>query len=165
MTRNLVLAVLTLVCAAAAQKKAPEAAAKPGAEAHIMLPAAEIAWKDALPSLPPGAKMALIEGDPKKSEFFALRLKLPAGYRVPAHWHPVRERVTVVRGTFLLGMGDKFAQEGLVEYPAGSYVSMPAGARHFALAREEVEIQLTTVGPWDIVYVDPKDDPRKKASR
>jgi len=51
--------------------------------------------------LQPGAQLAVLEGDPTASSGdFTIRLKLPAGYKIAPHWHPTRENVTVISGTF-----------------------------------------------------------------
>jgi hypothetical protein len=101
---------------------------EPGHEGHHRLYRPDqVQWKDGPPSLPAGAKFAVLEGDPSKSGFFAMRLRLPNGYRIPPHWHPVVERVTVVSGTFHLGMGEQPDWEAMQELPAGSYVSMQPG--------------------------------------
>lgn len=122
-------------------------------------------WKDGPPSLPPGAQFVVVEGDPsKKGEYFALRLRLPDGYRIPPHWHPVHERLTVLSGTFHLGQGDTVAQDKMQPLPAGSYFMMPPESRHYARAEGETIVQLTSIGPWEIRYVNPKDDPRKGTS-
>lgn len=103
----------------------------------------------------------MLEGDLGKSGYFALRLKVPAGYKVMPHHHPGVERVTVIEGTFYLGMGEAWDDAALVAYPAGSYVSIPTGHRHFAHFKEPGVIQLASLGPWGITYVNPADDPRK----
>jgi quercetin dioxygenase-like cupin family protein len=118
-------------------------------------------WKNGPPSLPAGAKFAILEGDPAKEGYFAMRLKLPNGYEVPAHWHPNVERVTVISGTFHLAMGDKRGP-GAKALPAGSYAFMPPGMRHFAWVEGETVIQIATEGPWAINYMNPSDDPRRK---
>lgn len=125
----------------------------------------QLQWKDGPPSLPPGAKFAVLEGDPSQSGFFAMRLRLPDGYRIPPHTHPVVERVTVVSGTFHLGMGGQADWQSMQELPAGSYVSMQPGMQHYARASGETVVQLATVGPWGITYVNPADDPRRKSQK
>lgn len=152
MKRLVIAAILGSAAAAYAKEHA----------AHIMLTPAEIQWKAAPPSLPPGAQVSILEGDMAKPGFFALRIKLPAGYKVPPHWHPGHERVTVLSGTFYLGHGDTFDEAALKVYPAGSYSSMPPKMRHFATAKEDTVIQIATIGPWGINYVNPADDPRTK---
>ena len=65
----------------------------------------QVKWKDGPPSLPKGAQMAVLEGDPGKEGPFVFRVKVSDGYRVPPHTHPKTERVTVISGTFNIGMG------------------------------------------------------------
>jgi quercetin dioxygenase-like cupin family protein len=122
----------------------------------------KVNWQDGPPSLPKGAQFAVVDGDPaKEGQFFAMRLRLPDGYRIPPHWHPVTERVTVISGTFHLGHGDTFDAGNMQALQAGSYFSMPPKMRHFARAEGETVVQINTIGPWDIQYVNPQDDPRK----
>jgi uncharacterized protein (TIGR02246 family) len=135
----------------------PEPAAGPGAHFH----ARELVWRDGPPSLPAGAKMALLEGDPAKAGPFTLRLRAPAGYRIPPHFHPVIEHVTVVSGAFSIGQGERWDDSKLVRLDAGDFIHMPPGSRHFALATGETVIQLHSTGPWGITYVNPGDDPRR----
>lgn len=122
----------------------------------------DIKWEAGPPSLPAGAQMAVLEGDPKKEGPFTMRLKLPDGFRVMPHTHPKTERVTVMAGTFNLGMGEKFDEKATQALPAGSHGHWPAGMKHFAWAKGETIIQLHGIGPWQIVYVNPADDPRNK---
>ena len=103
----------------------------------------------------------MLEGDPAKEGPFTMRLRLPDGYQIPPHTHPKTERLTVLSGTFRLGMGEKFEEGALRDLPAGSYGCWPAGMKHFVQVRGETIVQLHGVGPWQIVYVDPADDPRK----
>ena len=139
-------------------KRAPSAAPETG-EMGFYSPA-EVKWKDGPASLPAGAKFAALEGDPTKEGPFVMRLWLPDGFRIPPHWHPKVERVTVVSGTFNLGMGEKFDQSATREMPAGTFGFWPAGMRHFAWAKGETVLQLHGTGPWVITYVNPADDPR-----
>lgn len=124
----------------------------------------ELEWRDGPASLPPGAKIAVLEGDPAKDGPFTMRLKAPDGYRIPPHTHPKTERLTVISGTFLLGMGDRFGPNDLVAMPAGSYGFWPAGMTHFVQVRGETVVQLHGNGPWQIVYVNPADDPRRSGN-
>lgn len=130
-----------------------------GDMATLSVPSA-IQWKDGPRSLPPGAKIAVLEGDPAKEGFFCMRLKLPDGYRIPPHTHPKTERLTVISGTFNFGMGEKFDQQAARAMPAGSFGYWPAGMKHFVWAKGETVVQLHGVGPWQIVYLNPADDPR-----
>jgi quercetin dioxygenase-like cupin family protein len=93
-----------------------------------------------------------------------MRLRLPDGYRIPPHWHPKVEHVTVISGVLNLGTGRTFDQSATRELPAGTFGYWPAGMRHFAWARGETVLQLHGFGPWRVIYVNPADDPRN-ASR
>jgi quercetin dioxygenase-like cupin family protein len=136
-----------------------------GGGSHVMVSADEVKWMPAPPSLPPGAQLAVIEGDPSKAGgTYTIRAKMPDGYRVPPHWHPVTENVTVLEGAFFIGMGDKFDQSAGKELKAGAFASMPVGVRHFAWAKGATVIQVHGVGPFEINYVNAADDPRKNAN-
>lgn len=87
---------------------------------------------------------------------------MPDGYRIPPHWHPADEHVTVVQGAFVMGVGEKFEQTGGHELPAGAFALIPSGTRHFAWTKGETVVQLHGTGPWGINYVNATDDPRKK---
>ena len=125
---------------------------------HKMIAPSELKWAD-VPSLPPGAKIAVIEGPLNEAVPFTFRLKLPANYRIPAHWHPAIEHLTVLSGTFHMGMGDNTKTQALTP---GSITIMQPKTRHFGWTSDETIVQLHGVGPWGVTYVDPADDPRKK---
>ena len=122
---------------------------------------ADLKWAD-VPSLPPGAKIAVIEGPMNEAVPFTIRLKFPKDYAIPAHSHPAIERVTVLSGTFHMGTGDKLDKAKAHALPAGAIGIMQPGTNHFAWTAEETIVQLNGNGPWGINYVDPNDDPRKK---
>jgi uncharacterized protein DUF4437 len=125
-----------------------------------IFPPAKVQWKDGPASLAAGAKVAVLEGDPAKEGFFTMRLWLPDGFKIAPHWHPKVEHVTVISGTFNLGMGERFDQSATREMPAETFGFWAAGMRHFAWAKGETVIQLHGTGPWMITYVNPLDDPR-----
>jgi quercetin dioxygenase-like cupin family protein len=127
----------------------------------IIATADGIAWGDAPPVLPPGAKLAVIEGNPGgEGTTYTLRFWVPAGYVVPPHWHPVAENVTVLSGSITIGMGDDIDRESTQTLGVGGFLSMPAEHHHYALFDEESTIQLHGVGPFGIIYVHPEDDPQ-----
>ena len=129
---------------------------------HSMTTPDALKWVDP-PSLPPGVKLAILQGDPGKEGLFVYRLKLPAGYKVPPHFHKSGENVTVLSGVLFFAAGEKFDQGAGKELAAGSFVIMPATHPHFAWAgAQETLVQVHGVGPTDITYVNPADDPRKK---
>src|SRR5687767_8325159 len=105
-------------------------------------------WQDGPPSLPKGAKIAVLEGDPGKEGPFVFRVKVPDGYRIPPHTHPKMERVTVISGTFNIGMGEKFDQRAVKAMPAGAYGFWAAGMKHFVWTKGETVIQFHGMGPW-----------------
>jgi quercetin dioxygenase-like cupin family protein len=101
-------------------------------------------------------QVSLLEGDPAQAGTpFTLRIKLAAGTRVPPHWHPTEEHITVLQGRFSLGMGDRYDEASLQELPSGSYASMPKGMTHFALATGDTIVQVHGVGPFKSVWVTP----------
>jgi len=133
--------------------------------AHIMVTPTAAKWAAAPPSLPAGAQVAMLEGDPSKPAGFTFRLKMPDGYRIPPHYHPADEHVTVIEGTFVMGVGEKFDESAGRPLGVGSFAMMPTGTRHYAWTKGATIIQLHGVGPWGITYVNSSDDPRKKASQ
>jgi quercetin dioxygenase-like cupin family protein len=128
---------------------------------HVMVLPTDLKWAD-VPSLPPGAKIAVIEGPPNEAVPFTFRLKFPAGYKIPAHSHPAIERVTVLSGALNFGMGDKLDTAKTRQMTVGSVIIMPAQTHHFGWTNEETIVQLSGMGPWGVTYVNPEDDPRKK---
>jgi quercetin dioxygenase-like cupin family protein len=130
-------------------------------DAHTVIAPNDVKWGPASKALPAGAEAAVLFGDPTKEGFFALRLKLPAGYAIPPHMHPALEVDTVISGTVKLGMGETADRSAAKAIPAGSFFALPADMAHFAYFDEETVLQLTTNGPWGIKYINPADDPRK----
>jgi hypothetical protein len=151
---------LSLVCALGAST--PMLAAAQNMPGHSMVSAGDLKWAD-VPSLPPGAKMAVMEGPMNEAVPFTARLRLPANYRIPAHWHPAIEHVSVLSGTFYMGLGETIDVSKGMAIRAGGFAVMHTKTPHFAYTTSEpVEIQLHGVGPWGVTYLNPADDPRKK---
>jgi quercetin dioxygenase-like cupin family protein len=118
-------------------------------------------WVD--PAVLPGAKLAVVQGDPSKEGLFVYRLKMPAAYKIPPHIHKASENVTVLTGSFFIGIGEKFDVKAGHELPTGGFVSIPPSHAHFAWAGDrETIVQVHGFGPTDLVFVNPADDPRKK---
>jgi hypothetical protein len=157
-----ILAFLGFICSASvltADEKKTATAKMPD---HTMFAPADIQWTDAPSVLPAGAKAAVLDGDPSKPGYFAMRLKVPDGYKIMPHWHPNVERITVISGTLNMGLGDTFDESKGHAMSAGTYGAIQPKVHHFAWTTGETEIQITTLGPWKLVYVNPKDDPSKK---
>jgi hypothetical protein len=154
---------IALVLAAAGSGPARSESHTAGAatpRAHVMVHPNDLKWGPCAPSLPAGAQCAAVDGDSSAPGLFSFRAKLPDGWRIPAHTHAADEHVTVISGTFAMGMGRAFDAKALHAMDAGSYMMMPVGSAHFAEARGETVIQLHAIGPWSITYVNPADDPR-----
>jgi quercetin dioxygenase-like cupin family protein len=128
---------------------------------HQMISPNGLKWAE-IPSLPPGAKIAVIEGPMSEAVPFTVRLKFPANYQIPAHSHPAVERVTVLSGTFNMGVGDKLDTQKSMSLAPGSMMILQPKINHFAWTKEEVVVQLNGTGPWGVTYVNPADDPGKK---
>ena len=140
-------------------------ATKPAAKApakHVMVAADAVKWGPPPPALPAGAEAAVLNGDPGKPGVFVIRLKMPDGYAIAPHRHPTDEHVTILSGTLMAGLGDKVDDAAMHTMAAGSYAVMPARANHYVRAKGETILQVQGTGPFEVVYVDPKDDPRKK---
>lgn len=128
----------------------------------ISVKASQINWADA-PSVGPGAKIAVLEGDLKAAAPFTMRLKLPPNLKIGVHTHPVVERVTILSGTFYFATGDKFDRKKAATYRSGDAFVVPVGMPMYAYTgKEEATLQIHGVGPWGIHFLDPADDPRKK---
>ena len=152
--------LLTLALALAALGPTAAWAEDPSHADHIVVPPTDLKWEDSKTT--PGAKVAVIEGPPNEAVPFTFRVKFPADYKLPAHWHPAIEHVTVLSGTYNFGTGDKFDKEKTKALPPGSTVIIQPKTNHFLWTSEETVIQVHGVGPQDLNFVDPADDPRKK---
>jgi quercetin dioxygenase-like cupin family protein len=124
--------------------------------------ASEIKWSAAPPTLPAGAELAVLAGDPAKPGPVTLRLKMPKGYQIPAHWHPTDERVTVISGELGLGMGDQLDKKASAVLKPGGYAVAAAHMNHYAWTKTGAVVQIDLMGPFGITYVNPADDPSKK---
>jgi len=121
----------------------------------------ELEWQAGPNSLPPGAESVVLYGDPSKEGLFALRLKLPKGYHIPPHTHPKPEIVTIISGEGRLGMGEKADEGKAKKLTSGSFMAMPPNMAHYVYVDEETVVQLNSTGPWELKYINPKDDPRQ----
>ena len=130
---------------------------------HVMVLPGDIKWMDnPNPAFLPGMKMAVIDGDPGSSGPYTVRIMIPNGYKIMPHFHPTDENITVLKGNFMMGIGDKFDEKALTGMPEGGYMSMKTGTHHYAMAKGETVIQVHGMGPFKLTYVNPDDDPRNK---
>jgi hypothetical protein len=157
-TRTLVTALTVLVLTPAF---AGRAAAQAG---HVLVPADQVKWGPAPSALPAGAEISVLEGNPAASGSITLRLKFPAHYAIPAHWHSMPERVTVLSGTLQVGMGRVLDRAKSNPLHAGGFVSLPARNPHFVWTTTPTVVQISLEGPFDIFYVNPADDPQAKTA-
>jgi quercetin dioxygenase-like cupin family protein len=131
-------------------------------EEHKIVSPEEIKWDAGPAALPPGAQSVVLYGDPAKAGLFAIRLKLPKGYHIPPHTHPKPEVVTILSGAGRLGMGKAADESTTQKLSAGTFIALPPGMAHFVYVDEPSVVQLNSIGPWELNYLNPKDDPRKK---
>lgn len=129
---------------------------------HTVVPGGAVKWGATPASLPPGAQAAMLLGSPAKEGPFVLRLKFPAGFVIPPHRHTKDEFVTVISGKVAITSGETVERASLKPVPTASFIHLPAGMPHYLWAAEETIVQINGTGPFDVVYLDPKDDPRKQ---
>ncbi len=128
--------------------------------------AGQLEWGPASPSMPPGARVAVLSGDPRAEGLFVVRTQLPPNYEVPAHSHANTESITVLEGTFGVGHGDVLDRSKGQELRPGDFVELPAGHNHFVWAGAGgAIIQMHSQGPFSMRYVDPSKDPRHSAAK
>jgi len=161
--RNLIVAV-TLLAVGPAPFANSRSQVKPTPSGpHVMVAPEEIVWQPIPPAWadgPPPAgytlghsEVAIIEGDPtKEGSPFVIRIRSTPGTQLPPHWHPIDENITVLSGVFCVGMGDTFDEHACRDMPAGSYIVMPKGMHHFAVAKGDV-VQAHGIGPFKIHWV------------
>jgi quercetin dioxygenase-like cupin family protein len=153
-TRRNAVSALAFVCLVAA--------AGLFAGSPIRVTPESIVWTDAPPTLPPGARTAILEGDPKSDGMFTMRASFPPNYNIPLHTHGRDERVTVLSGVVYIGIGEKIEKKRETRFGPGSFYVTPTEVPHWVhTGSEGAVIQATGLGPWSVDYVDPADDPRK----
>lgn len=130
-------------------------------DGHTFINVKDTKWGDAPPTLPKGAKLAVLAGDPGQPVPFTMRLMMPAKYNIPPHWHSQDESLTVVSGALYLGMGDKTEKPKARALMAGGFHFLPGKAHHYAFTKAATVVQIHGTGPFDINYLDPADDPLK----
>lgn len=123
----------------------------------------QIKWGPAPPFIPAGAQLAVLEGNPMGSSGdYTIRLKMPDGYKIASHTHPLRENVTIISGTLKVGMGDKWDDSKTMSFPAGSFAYLDPSMHHYAGASGETIIQIHGQAPVKFNYINPDDDPSMK---
>jgi quercetin dioxygenase-like cupin family protein len=160
MKKVLLCGLVMLGGAAAFAQDAAKKSAAPAKPDAIFVNSAELKWMDAPPDFPKGAQIAVLFGNPGGDAPFALRFKMPNGYKIKPHWHTQDEQLTVLSGTFMLYMGDtmKSAPHTL---EAGAFHYLPGKMHHAAEAKGETVLEVHGTGPLDIHYLNAADNPNK----
>ena len=154
--------LLSLVAGTACAQQPTASAAESGAPSSTAASRASddgFTWGPAPAIFPAGAQMAVLQGDPSSTNMFTVRLRFPNGYRIPPHTHPTDENVTVISGTFLVGMGETFTSAGMMTLKSGGFVTAPANHAHYAATRGPTVVQVHSMGPFAMTYVNPADTP------
>jgi quercetin dioxygenase-like cupin family protein len=165
-TATLVLFLLIASSACAQQPTSSQQAVGAGAApsyaaaAPAASKAPDLQWGPAPPVFPAGAQMAVLQGNPGAASLFTVRLRFPSGYKIAPHTHPTDEHVTVIKGTFLVGMGATVDRKSMLAVHSGGFVTAPADHAHYAITEGHTEVQVHAMGPFVMTYVNPADDPR-----
>jgi len=121
---------------------------------HKIVRSGDLKWSPIIK----GCDLASVAGDPAaEGTPFVIRIRCADGSKIPAHWHPTDENVTVLKGTFLAGMGEKFDETKLLTMNVGNFIVMPKEARHFATCKGETIVQVHGVGPFKVNWVNPAE--------
>lgn len=157
------IAAATTILSSAALAATPKRSGSKASPETVSVNAADVKWGAAPPAFPKGAQLAVLHGDPSAKGEFALRFRMPDGYRIAPHWHSKDEQLTVLSGTFILHLG------GSLDAPAhdlrtGAYHFLPGKMHHAAEAKGETVLEVHGVGPFDIHFLDPADDPSKASA-
>jgi hypothetical protein len=162
MKRNLYLTIMLVGLLCVAGLLFTIGAQTASSEKHTFTPDT-IPYGPAPVFLTSGAQLAVLEGNPGASSGdYTVRLRMPDGYRIAPHWHPQRENVTIITGTFKVGMGDRFDESKMGAFPAGSFAYLDPDMHHYAMASGEVVVQVHGTAPLQFNYVNPNDDPSHK---
>ncbi|MBS0324984.1 MAG: cupin domain-containing protein [Proteobacteria bacterium] len=145
-----------------AMSAAVPAADEPASE-PVVMNAKSIRWAAAPPSLPKGARVAVLYGNPSASGRFVMRLWLPAKYHIPLHAQPAPQQVTVISGTLYVADDATYSKKYAHAVSAGGFVFLPANAHRFMFTKGATVVEIHGAGPFEVKYVDPNDDPQKWA--
>jgi quercetin dioxygenase-like cupin family protein len=124
----------------------------------------EIKWQNYLPM--PGIKIAVISGNPREAGPYTIRVWFSPNTMTRPHSHPEARQITVIKGTWWAGAGEKFDPEAAVELPTGSVIVHHPNKFHYDGAKaEEAIVQISGVGPSGTSFANPADDPDNKKSK
>jgi len=129
------------------------------AQSSPIVSANDLVWKAAPGALRRGAEIAILFGDPGTTGPFTIRLRAPAGYQIAPHSHPDAEMLTVLSGALRFGQGQRL-DPGLEKFVhAGDFIAIPPGMGHWLVVNEDAVLQVSGIGPMEIDYLDPSDEP------
>jgi anti-sigma factor ChrR (cupin superfamily) len=152
--KRVVASTLWIVSYWAATIFLQSAMAQSSGTSHQLVREAELKWE---PSFM-GCEHASVSGDPTaEGKPFVLRIRCPDGAKVPPHWHPTDENITVLKGNFMIGTGEVFDRSKLTPMEAGNFILMPKTMRHFALCKGDTVLQVHGIGPFKIVWLNPAE--------
>ena len=120
----------------------------------------KLEWKPGPPELPRGAEVAMLFGNPQEGGPYILRMRGPKGYKIGPHKHSGIETMTVLSGAVRYGQVNQPDAKAEKMLSAGGFAATPAEVGHWVSFDDDTVIQVTGVGPWNITYLDPRDDPR-----
>jgi quercetin dioxygenase-like cupin family protein len=127
---------------------------KEAAATHKIIHSGDLKWNPIIR----GCDIAMVEGDMNaEGQQFVLRFRCADGAITPAHWHPTDEYITVLKGAFLVGMGEKFDESKLQTMNPGNFLLVPKEMRHFGMAKGEMILQVHGMGPFKVNWVNPAD--------
>ncbi len=126
---------------------------------QVVVNAKNLKWVDAPPSLPKGAKVVTLYGDPTSNGHYVIRLSMPSKYKIPFHWHSQPQRMTVVSGTFYVASTETYDKKIAHGVKQGGFVILPARAQQFAFTKGKTIVEIHGEGPFDVKYTNPSDDP------
>jgi len=120
----------------------------------------KLKWGPAPAVFAPGAKLAVVSGDPSATGPYVVQLAMPGNYRIAPHYHPTDEHVKVVHGTFLVGMGDTVNLSKTKRLAVGDTITATAGTHHFGETKGRTTVEVSGMGPFQLTYVNPADMPK-----
>ena len=127
---------------------------KESGEAHKIVHFGDLKWTPIMK----GCELAAVAGDSSaEGAPFVLRIRCADGVKIPPHWHPTDEHLTVLKGTFLVSTGESFDEAKLQTMNVGNFVTMPKEMRHFAMCKGETIVQVHGMGPFKVNWVNPSE--------
>lgn len=134
----------------------PAAAPAAAADNAIIIVGGRETWTPGTGPLK-GTMVAVMSGDPSKAGQYVMRIKVPPNATLGAHYHGDAENVTVISGTFYVGLGDKLDKSKVTALKAGSFAHLNAGVKHYALTKADgAVLEVTGNGPTTMTMVDEK---------